>query len=375
MSNHPAPGSSPRMFRGRVLFLALGLSLLSCTQAPTVQRLEAKDALREARDAGAHEIAADLVLASQEALDTGERWLREGEPVRARARFEAASRRAESALEIAELARAAEEDRARRVLDRAREGLREMNWLSAYLPPRSAIRGDIKRVEVSVREAEVLLERGDPQAALVSAHDASDRIARTHERFTRFVLGGADPDRRARYRRWVDETIAWSEKRRARAIIVDKMRRTLTLVSNGRRVRTYRAELGINGTQVKLQSGDRATPEGRYRITEKRGPGSTRWYKALLLNYPNEEDLKRFRRARKRGEVSRGADPGNLIEIHGKGGRGGDWTDGCVALSNADIDHLFARVSVNTPVTIVGFEVDDSPPDIAVSPAASGGAR
>jgi L,D-peptidoglycan transpeptidase YkuD (ErfK/YbiS/YcfS/YnhG family) len=45
---------------------------------------------------------------------------------------------------------------------------------------------------------------------------------------------------------------------------------------------------------------------------------------------------------------------GSLIEIHGDGGQGRDWTDGCVALSNSDMDRVFARARVGTPVTIVG---------------------
>jgi lipoprotein-anchoring transpeptidase ErfK/SrfK len=52
--------------------------------------------------------------------------------------------------------------------------------------------------------------------------------------------------------------------------------------------------------------------------------------------------------------VPDGTGPGSLIEIHGHGGTGRDWTDGCVALSNEDMDQLFSRVRVGTPVTIVG---------------------
>jgi len=54
------------------------------------------------------------------------------------------------------------------------------------------------------------------------------------------------------------------------------------------------------------------------------------------------------------GQLPRGAALGGLIEIHGEGGRGKDWTKGCVALSNDDIDDLYRKVGVGTPVTIVG---------------------
>jgi hypothetical protein len=77
-----------------------------------------------------------------------------------------------------------------------------------------------------------------------------------------------------------------------------------------------------------------------------------------MLDYPNERDKERFRKAVQRGEIARGASIGGLIEIHGEGGRGGDWTDGCVALTNNEMDDLFDRVSVGTLVTIVGYETD-----------------
>jgi L,D-peptidoglycan transpeptidase YkuD (ErfK/YbiS/YcfS/YnhG family) len=56
----------------------------------------------------------------------------------------------------------------------------------------------------------------------------------------------------------------------------------------------------------------------------------------------------------KSGTVPRRAGIGSLIEIHGDGGQGRDWTDGCVALDNRDMDRVFARASVGTTVTIVG---------------------
>ena len=62
--------------------------------------------------------------------------------------------------------------------------------------------------------------------------------------------------------------------------------------------------------------------------------------------------------AKRDGRLPRGAGIGSLIEIHGDGGRGEDWTSGCVALENHDMDRLFARVSVGTPVTIIGSDSD-----------------
>ncbi len=338
-----------------------GLAHLSggCSAPPDQSRLEAERALEQARQRGAKAAAPEVFAAAEEAFAQGLSSWKSESWERADAAFETSARRASLAERILARERRETAERALRLLTRARSGVQELEWLSTYLPTRSPVRASIMKAAVGVKEAGTLFDQGDAPRSLSAARQASQEIASAYERFGRFLLGSTDPDRIARYRNWVDDTVSWSRKHRAEAIIVDKMRRTLTLVSGGRRIHTYRAELGINGTLVKVVSGDRATPEGRYKVIEKRGPQQTRWYKALLLNYPNEDDLKRFRRARKQGRVPRNAGPGSLIEIHGKGGRGGDWTDGCVALSNGDMDHLFGKVAVGTPVTIVGFEVDD----------------
>jgi murein L,D-transpeptidase YafK len=87
---------------------------------------------------------------------------------------------------------------------------------------------------------------------------------------------------------------------------------------------------------------------------KKKDRGQSRYHRALLLDYPNAADRERFAAAQRRGEIPRGARIGGLIEIHGDGGRGQNWTEGCVALANDDMDDLYARVGVGTRVTIVG---------------------
>ena len=104
----------------------------------------------------------------------------------------------------------------------------------------------------------------------------------------------------------------------------------------------------------KRHEGDLSTPEGRYHVLRKRGPGQTIYYRALELDYPNADDRRRFAEARRTGTLPTDARIGGLIEIHGEGGRGADWTRGCIALTNADMDRLFAAVPAGAPVTIVG---------------------
>jgi murein L,D-transpeptidase YafK len=96
-------------------------------------------------------------------------------------------------------------------------------------------------------------------------------------------------------------------------------------------------------------------------VRQVKGRGQSTYYRAFLLDYPNAEDLKRIRAAKDAGIIPSGAGPGALVEIHGEGGRGVDWTNGCVAVTNADMDELFRLVKVGTPVTIVGGDGSKGP--------------
>lgn len=137
-------------------------------------------------------------------------------------------------------------------------------------------------------------------------------------------------------------------------IVVIKDERILKVLRNGKVLKTYNVEFGKNPLEKKIKSGDLATPEGRYKIIEKKGRNQTKYYLALLLNYPNEEDKRRFEEYKRKGLIPKDAKIGGLIEIHGDGGRGIDWTEGCVALSNEDMKELFNLVSNGTPVYIIG---------------------
>ena len=84
------------------------------------------------------------------------------------------------------------------------------------------------------------------------------------------------------------------------------------------------------------------------------GNNKTKYHKALLIDYPNETDREEFRKEIARGTLPSTAKIGNLIEIHGDGGRGVDWTEGCMALTDSEIDVIFKIAKEGTPVTIVG---------------------
>jgi murein L,D-transpeptidase YafK len=137
--------------------------------------------------------------------------------------------------------------------------------------------------------------------------------------------------------------------------VVDKLNHKVHLVRGGKSVRTYPAEFGPRWMDRKIREGDQATPEGCYRVTRKKSGGQTRYHKALLLDYPNDEDSARFRRLVAERVLPGYSRIGGLIEIHGEGGKGEDWTLGCVSLRNEDIDELYSQLQVGTMVTIIGL--------------------
>jgi tetratricopeptide (TPR) repeat protein len=139
-----------------------------------------------------------------------------------------------------------------------------------------------------------------------------------------------------------------------KVILVDKVAHILYVYQSGKIIRTFDAEFGPNWMAHKERNGDKATPEGNYRVSSEKDHGNSAYYKALLLDYPNADDRRAFAQKKKQGLLSRSAGIGNLIEIHGKGGRGFDWTSGCVGLRDRDIDELCRLVGPGTRVTIVG---------------------
>lgn len=160
----------------------------------------------------------------------------------------------------------------------------------------------------------------------------------------------ADRQQIARWKAQVDQALAESRREGKDVIIVRKVDRQLTLYRKGGRVRDFNAGFGFNFLADKLYSGDKATPEGEYKIVKKL-PYS-RFYKALLIDYPNQEDQQRFALAKKKKLIPANVGIGNLIEIHGGGND--SMTNGCISLQDHHISDLFDQVDVGTTVLIVG---------------------
>jgi murein L,D-transpeptidase YafK len=134
-------------------------------------------------------------------------------------------------------------------------------------------------------------------------------------------------------------------------VIVVKNQRSLTLLSHGKLLRTYKVALGGSPVGAKDQQGDHKTPEGSY-ILDRRNPKS-RFYKSIHVSYPNEQDKLRA--------SQRGVAPGGDIMIHGLPNGFGwlgathrmlDWTDGCIAVTNSEMDEIWELVLDGTPIEI-----------------------
>lgn len=147
------------------------------------------------------------------------------------------------------------------------------------------------------------------------------------------------------------DTQAMADALAADSILVEKSARTLYLFSGEREIRRYRISLGDNPRGHKQRQGDKRTPEGRY-IIDYRNPQS-RYHLSLHISYPNPQD-------RLRAE-SQGDDPGGMIMIHGMPNHKrwthdylirNDWTDGCIAVSNRDMEEIWQLVKDGTPIEI-----------------------
>ncbi|MEO5730266.1 MAG: L,D-transpeptidase family protein [Byssovorax sp.] len=139
-------------------------------------------------------------------------------------------------------------------------------------------------------------------------------------------------------------------------ILIDKSDHRLELRARGGEVKTYRVAIGSGGSGPKRMEGDKVTPVGTYRVT---GRIKGLFHNFLVVSYPNDEDRARYAELKRRGEVPDGHGVGNGIGIHGTGDKDWngvhkehDWTFGCVALDDDEIDEIAALVKDGTRIVI-----------------------
>lgn len=138
---------------------------------------------------------------------------------------------------------------------------------------------------------------------------------------------------------------------RAERVVVEKGARRLRLMVGGETLREYPISLGARPTGHKVEEGDERTPEGVYTL-DWRNPDSIA-HLSIHVSYPDEDDV--------RAALAVDREPGGMIMIHGiRNGLGWvgrlhrfvDWTDGCIAVTNQEMDEILRAVPVGTPIEI-----------------------
>ena len=136
---------------------------------------------------------------------------------------------------------------------------------------------------------------------------------------------------------------------RANHVVVSKRNRALALMDGEKTLKSYRIHLGFTPEGHKTKSGDGRTPEGRYVINRRNARSD--YYLSLGISYPNPIDLARAR--------AMGVNPGGDIFIHGGPRRRTernkrDWTAGCIAVDDHEMEEIWSMVPTGTPITILG---------------------
>lgn len=232
----------------------------------------------------------------------------------------------------------------------ARSRLEHLRQTAAMMNEGYRAGKSLTKADLAVTEAELLSRRGELDTALTKLHGAQDHLNDAQRVLAPIVTRYSEREQIAAWRKMVAETVSTSHASGGLAIVVNKVDRRLTVYRGGVAIRMYPVGLGRAGFSLKRYAGDQATPEGQYSILKK--VPASRYYRALLINYPNEEDRRKFQAAKRRGSIPGSAGIGGLVEIHGGGTDG--MTYGCIALDNPHMAELFDMVDVGTRVTIVG---------------------
>ncbi|MDH5203093.1 MAG: L,D-transpeptidase family protein [Nitrospirota bacterium] len=152
------------------------------------------------------------------------------------------------------------------------------------------------------------------------------------------------------------QSFLWPEKAfatfaQADKVVVIKSKRLMMLLQNGEILKTYRISLGKQPIGRKNREGDNKTPEGSYILNSKNT--KSKYHLSIMISYPNESDILKAQ--------ERGVSPGGSIMIHGlsegleslgKLHRALDWTNGCIAVTNSEIEEIWQLVSDGTPIEI-----------------------
>lgn len=140
---------------------------------------------------------------------------------------------------------------------------------------------------------------------------------------------------------------------KADRVLVKKSERKLVLFKDGEAFRQYDIALGDSPQGHKQFEGDEKTPEGAYTLDWRNE--NSQFYRSIHISYPNEQD--------QQFALEQGRDPGGMIMIHGRPNKSRDkvsawvldkmdWTDGCIAVKNDEMDEIWAAIENGTPIDI-----------------------
>jgi L,D-peptidoglycan transpeptidase YkuD (ErfK/YbiS/YcfS/YnhG family) len=343
----------------RTAVLVLAVLLFGCRTAPVPPEVDEADLQdQDLRGAGASLFAGREYAAYLQALIAARRslerenlklgWFRDYGKVRGE--FAAVLK---SGQALGDTVRARAADRASALMRSAeavRRRLRTIDELTLSLVERGEGRSRMTRAALALVEAEALIGQARFDEAGARLEQAAGWAAEAERAVLAHISRYLDPAEVRRWKAAADETIAESKRRGITVLIVSKLERRLAVYKSGRLFKTFDVGLGFNGLADKRFAGDNATPEGRYKIIRK--IPSSLYYKALLIDYPNDEDRRFFAQEKTKGTIPKSVGIGGDVEIHG-GGRD-SLTRGCVSLDNEKMDELYGLVAVGTPITIVG---------------------
>jgi L,D-peptidoglycan transpeptidase YkuD (ErfK/YbiS/YcfS/YnhG family) len=348
-----------RTRKSKILLLGLFLFYFACKTRPPPSEAAEAEALEQALwRAGASVFAQEEYDLYREGLKTVKAklarekakfgWFRNYGPIQSE--YQDLLKTGTDVLKAIENKKAAKSKALEERSDSLKSRVERLKNMTLFFNESGAVRKNLSQAEIKLVQADLLLGKEQFESAGDILESGSRYLGQAEQAIASLLDRYLDKSQLEKWKTWADESIAESQRRGVVVILVNKLERKLILYKKGRIVGSYDIGLGRFGLSDKLFSGDEATPEGRYQVIKKI-PGGP-FYKALLINYPNEEDKKAFALAKKNGHVPSQVGIGGSIEIHG-GGKD-SLTKGCVGLEDHDMDAVYRLAEVGTLVTIVG---------------------
>ena len=175
--------------------------------------------------------------------------------------------------------------------------------------------------------------------------------------FFSFIPTGKDTDGSTRNYSVESRSIKKTHSDNPYYIIISKKNYELKVYDDEGWYATYPCVFGSNDLRDKYMEGDKRTPEGKFKVLLKKN--NSKWKFELLLDYPNQESIQKFKERIARGEIPRNARMGGGIAIHATRPQEEwtvdyyqNWTDGCISLKYSEAADLYSYIPVGTPVII-----------------------